>query len=189
MYKMTWYSLLSHWQKTDSFPSKSFTFWVNIYGDLKNYANKTWRRSYEGFAFYLRCACILALYVRHILSLQVYMARLGMKFFKVITPFGKWNLVDRVRRRGSIFVSVFYQIKLSIGPFSMVYFCLGKVLDDMSASLGVLNQFCWTYSLRVLQDRWIFRSKYKCAWRSNRRCSQLDTQGYPADEWNFNVFA
>ena len=147
------------------------------------------KRSYEGFAFYLRCACILALYVRHILSLQVYMARLGMKFFKVITPFGKWNLVDRVRRRGSIFVSVFYQIKLSIGPFSMVYFCLGKVLDDMSASLGVLNQFCWTYSLHVLQDRWIFRSKYKCAWRSNRRCSQLDTQGHPADEWNFNVFA
>ena len=89
----------------------------------------------------------------------------------------------------SIFVSVFYKIKLSIWPFSMVYFCLGRVLDDISASLRVLNQFYWTCSLRVLQDRWIFRSEYKCAGGSNRRCSQLDTQGYPADEWNFNVFA
>ena len=65
----------------------------------------------------------------------------GDEIFQSDNTIRQRNLVDRVPRHGSIFVSVYYKIKLSIWPFSMVYFCLGRVPDDISASLGVLNQF------------------------------------------------
>lgn len=187
---MIWCSLLSHLQRNRQLSFKQLYILGQYFLRRETISKQDGKRSYEGFVFYLRCACLLALYVRHILSLLVQMARLGMKFFKVITLFDNETQLTEYHGMEAFLFQYFTKSNLVFGLFQWFIFVLAESQMIYPPALEFLTNFNnRTYSLYVLQDRWIFRSKYKCAWRSNRRCSQLDTQGHPADEWDFNVFA